>query len=116
MGVSSERRIVLSFPIFGTVTGYLVVRAWPSDIGVAINIFTNFLGYEVYHLSILYLAEPNHYTIPWILRIPQVQFPVSIVFWSLLGALVQFIYNRRTRKIAVIEELEQKQRQKWSEE
>ena len=101
MEIPSKKRIILSFLIFGTVTGFLVAWAWPKDIGVLINIFTAFLGDEVYQLSILYLGDISspqaHYTIPWILRIPQVYVIVSIIFWGLIGLLIQFIYNRRIK-------------------
>jgi len=102
MGVSSKRRIFLSFLVFGTATGFLVAWTWPKDIGVLINMYTVFLGDEVYKLSILYLGEPHspqaHYTIPWILRIPQVYPIISIIFWSLLGLLIQSICNRKKKQ------------------
>ena len=101
MGISSKKRVILSFLIFGIVTGFLVAWAWPKDISVLINIFTAFLGDEVYQLSILYLGDISspqaHYTIPWILRIPQVYVIVSIMFWGLIGLLIQFIYNKRIK-------------------
>ncbi len=101
--ILSEKRIILSFLIFGIVTGFLVAWrwAWHRDIEIIINIFTVFLGDEVYKLSIMYLGDISspqaHYTIPWILRIPQVYVIVSIIFWGLIGLLIQFIYNRRIK-------------------
>jgi hypothetical protein len=99
LGIASEKRISLSFLLFGTVTGFLVAWAWPGDLTVLINYFTTFLGDEVYHVATLYLGDISspqaHYTIPWILRIPQVYVVVSIILWSLIGAVIQFVYNRR---------------------
>ena len=101
LGLSSEKRISLTFLLFGTVTGFLVAWAWPGDLAVLINYVTAFLGDEVYHLATQYLGDMSspqaHYTIPWILRIPQVYVVVSIVFWNLIGAVIQFVYTRRAK-------------------
>jgi hypothetical protein len=97
MGVSSKKVIILSFLVFGAVTGFLVAWVWPGEIGVFINIFTVFLGDEVYQLSTRYLGDISspqaHYTIPWILRIPQIYVPASIIFWGLVGLSLQLVYN-----------------------
>jgi hypothetical protein len=99
LGISPEKRISLSFLLFGAVTGFLVAWAWPGDLAVIINYVTAFLGDEVYRLSLMYLGDASspqaHYTIPWILRIPQVYVVVSIVVWSLIGSVIQFVYNWR---------------------
>ena len=101
LGISSEKRISLSFLLFGTVTGFLVAWVWPGDLAVRINYFTAFLGDEVYHLATRYLGDISssqaHYTIPWILRIPQVYVIVAIISWGLIGAVIQFVYNRRMK-------------------
>lgn len=101
MGVSSQKAILLSFLAFGTLTGFLVAWAWPKEIGILLNIFTVFLGDEVYQLSILYLGDISssqaHYTIPWILRIPQVYVIVSVIFWGFVGLLIQIVYNRKIK-------------------
>lgn len=102
LGISREKRISLSFLLFGTVTGFLVAWAWPGDLAVLINYVTAFLGDEVYHVATLYLGDISspqaHYTIPGILRIPQVYVVVSIVVWSMIGAVIQFVYNRRANQ------------------
>ncbi len=101
MGVSSKKIIILSFLVFGTLTGFLVAWLWPKNIGLLINIYSVFLGDKVYHLSIRYLGVKGsfqaHYTIPWILRIPQVYVIVSVIFWGLIGLLIQIIQNRRIK-------------------
>ena len=99
LGISPAKRIGLSCLLFGAVTGFLVAWAWPGDLAVIINYVTAFLGDEVYHVAIRYLGDASslqaHYTIPGILRIPQVYIVVSIVVWSLIGAAFQFAYNKR---------------------
>jgi uncharacterized membrane protein YeaQ/YmgE (transglycosylase-associated protein family) len=101
MGISSKKRVFLSSLIFGILTGFLVAWAWPSEGGIFINIFPVLLGDEVYSSSIVHFGDPSslqaHYTIPWILRIPQVYVIVSIIFWGLIGLVTQFIYNRKTK-------------------
>ena len=100
MGVSSKKNIVISFFVFGIFIGFLILYTWHYDVVVLVSIFTVFLGDYVYQTSIQFLGNPNsaqaHYSIPWILRIPQVYVPVSIIFWSLMGGLIQYVYNRRT--------------------
>jgi hypothetical protein len=55
------------------------------------------LAEKIYVVSIDLLGNPisdqAHYTIPWLLRIPQVCVPVSILFWGLLGLAIQVIRN-----------------------
>ncbi len=96
--VSAERRIFLSFLVFGTATGFLVALEWPQDSIYLYNFPAQFLGYEVYQRSIQLIGDPTadnaHATIPWFLRIPEVFVPVAILFWGLLGALVQYLVNR----------------------
>jgi hypothetical protein len=98
LGFLAKKRLGLSFVLFGIATGFLVAWAWPGDGSVLINFFTVFLGDGVYHLSIRYLGDISspqaHYTIPWLLRIPQVYVIVSIILWSLIGVSSQVIYNR----------------------
>jgi hypothetical protein len=69
-----------------------------SDTSFFLNIPGTLLGEEVYGLSIRYFGNPYspqaHFTIPWILRVPQVVAPASIFFWGLLGAIIQWIYSK----------------------
>lgn len=79
--------------------GLLSVWWWNSgaDSPFLLNIPGVLLGDEVYVLSIEYLGDPGspqaHYTIPWILRIPQVYVPVSILLWGLIGLVIQKAYR-----------------------
>lgn len=74
MGVSGKRAIILSFLVFGAVTGILTAWVWPIDSSIYFNSFASFLGDQVYDPSIQFFGDMNspqaHYTIPWILRIP----------------------------------------------
>jgi hypothetical protein len=98
LGVSRKRVIILSFLVFGTVSGLLTAWVWPIDSSIYFNLFATFLGDQVYSLSIQYLGDMNspqaHYTIPWILRIPQVYVLTSIVLCGLVSLPFQWIYNR----------------------
>ena len=91
-------RILTGFLIYGLVVGVLSVW-WDgiSDMIFPLNIPGVILGDETYNVAIRYLGEPSsphaHYTIPWILRINQVYVPVSIIFWGLVGLLVQLSYK-----------------------
>lgn len=55
------------------------------------------VGEEIYTYSIDYFGDPYsafaYYTIPWVLRIPQVVLFTSAIVWGLLGLIAQLIYN-----------------------
>ncbi len=95
-------KILIGFLVYGLVVGVLSVW-WDgiSDMIFPFNIPGLILGDETYILAIRYLGDPSsphaHYTIPWILRINQVNVPVSIIFWGLVGLLVQLSYKRIKR-------------------
>lgn len=87
--------IVLSYGIFASA---LSVFQWPNEgLGYIINLPGNLLGEIAYNNSIGYVGDPispqAHYTIPWILRIPQVIIPMSMMFWAGIGLTAQFFYN-----------------------
>jgi hypothetical protein len=98
IGLSRKRVVILSFLVFGVATGILTGWVWPIDSGVYFNFFAAFLGEQVYDLSIRYLGDMHspqaHYTIPWILRIPQVYVLTSIVLSGLVSLPFQWVYNR----------------------
>jgi uncharacterized membrane protein YfhO len=98
-----KAKILASFLIYGLIVGFLSAWWWGfSDAIFFFNIPGVVLGDEVYSLAIYYLGDPSspyaHFTIPWILRIPQVYVPVSITFWGLAGLLLQLSYNRLIKK------------------
>ena len=98
MGVSGKRAITLSFLVFGAVTGILTAWVWPIDSSIYFNFFGSFLGDQVYHLSIQYIGNSRssqaHYTIPWVLRIPQVYVMASIILCGLVSLPLQWVHNR----------------------
>ena len=100
MQVSSKKIILLSFLTLGTVMGFLTAWAWPADSSFYFNAFGAFLGDQVYNLSIRcfgdIISPQAHYTIPWVLRVPQVYVVASIVVYGLVGLALQLIYNRLT--------------------
>ncbi|MDD5082927.1 MAG: hypothetical protein PHU08_06085, partial [Dehalococcoidales bacterium] len=99
LGVPSGRVIVLGCLIFGGGMGLWVVRAWPMDSIMLINLPAVLAGDAIYRWTIQIWGNPAssqaHYTIPWISRIPQVYFLTSMVIWGILGLLAQLAHNRR---------------------
>ena len=101
MGVSGKRAILFGFLVFGAATGILTAWIWPLDSSLYPNVFASLLGEQVYILSIQRFGDPNssqaHYTIPWLLRIPQVYVLTSIVVCGLVSLPLQWVYNRRPK-------------------
>ncbi len=100
--VPAKIAIVLGFLIFSVISGLGVVWRWPGDIIVMVNFPASLIGDWIYQASIQYLGDPHsdqaHYTIPWILRVPQVYVLASVLFWGLAGLLVQLVRNGWRRK------------------
>jgi hypothetical protein len=96
--VPSEKAIFFSFLAFGAALGFFTAWLWPADSSVYFNVFGVLLGDPVYDLSIRYFGDiispQAHYTIPWVLRIPQVYVITSIVVYALIGLLLQLVTNR----------------------
>ncbi|RJQ39671.1 MAG: hypothetical protein C4555_02660 [Dehalococcoidia bacterium] len=85
--------IFLGFVAFGIAAGFIAI--WfreHTDSLFLLNIPGTLLGDAVYGISIRLFGDPHssqaHYTIPWLLRIPQVYVPASVVFWGLVGTLL----------------------------
>jgi hypothetical protein len=99
--VPAKIAVVLGFLIFSVISGLGVVWRWPDDISVMFNLPASLIGDWIYQTSIQYLGDPHsdqaHYTIPWILRVPQVYVLASVLFWGLVGLLIQLARNGRTR-------------------
>ena len=96
--ISAKTRLLVGFLVYGIIVGMLSIWWWGySDNVFFPNIPGMLLGEIVYNLSIKYLGNPYssqaHYTIPWVLRIPQVYIPVSIFFWGILGLAIQKAYS-----------------------
>jgi len=97
--LAQKNKILSIFLAYGITIGFLSVWWWyVSDNLFLPNIPAVLLGDQIYTSSIDVFGNPYsgqaHYTIPWILRIPQVYVSVSIVFWGLLGFIVQLVRKR----------------------
>lgn len=89
----------MGFLTYGVVVGLLSYWWWHiSDNLFLLNIPVELLGYKVYDISIRFLGDPfspqAHYTIPWVLRIPQVFVPISVLFWAMIGLVIQTVRRR----------------------
>jgi hypothetical protein len=97
-----KSQILKGFIVYGVTVGLLSYWWWRiSDNLFLLNIPGDLLGYLVYDLSIKFLGNPfspqAHYTIPWILRIPQVFVPVSVIFWGTFGLALLAVYDKLKR-------------------
>ncbi len=97
----SRTRFLVGCLCAGLVAGCLAVLIWPADSVILVNLPGVLLGDLVYHTSIHLVGDPSssqaHYTIPWLLRVPQVYLLVSVVLWGLVGGIVQMFASRRDR-------------------
>ncbi|MFC1802851.1 hypothetical protein ACFL0D_02670 [Thermoproteota archaeon] len=92
-------KILLGLTSYGLVVGFLSSWWWQiSDNPFLLNIPGVILGDTVYELSIQLFGVPfspqANSTIPWVLRVPQVYIPVSVIVWFLCGLLIQALYNK----------------------
>ena len=102
MMLSGKSRILVGFLIYGIAVGSVSFWWWSiSDNLFLLNMPGELIGYEVYDIAIRFLGDPfssqAHYSIPWVLRIPQVFVPVSTLFWGAIGLGIQTAYIRSTR-------------------
>ena len=97
-----KRKIIfiVCFLLFGIGVGF--VSVWfddNTDTIFFLNIPGTIIGDGIYSGSIRLFGDPSssqaHYTIPWLLRIPQVYVLASGLFWGLLGALFAFFLKLR---------------------
>lgn len=99
---SPKTRLLVGFIAYGVIVGLLSAWWW----GISDNVFFPnipgmLIGDLVYNLSIRYMGDPHssqaHYTIPWIMRIPQVYVPVSVIFWGVMGLAIRAAFGRSRR-------------------
>ena len=76
-----------------------------------------YLGDSLYEYAVHHFGNPtgfySHYSIPWILRDPQLFLFTSVFAWGFIGAVIQITYNalkkpevaRRTTGLAVVSSL-----------
>lgn len=96
---SAKSRLLVGFLAYGVIVGFLSAWWWGHSDNVFFpNIPGVLLGDLAYDLSIRFLGDPHssqaHYTIPWILRIPQVYVPVSVLFWGVMGLVIRTVLSR----------------------
>lgn len=94
-----KTRLLIIITIYGIIVTSFSTWQWPNEgIHLILNLPGNLLGEFTYQKSIEFLGDPSsaqaHFTIPWILRIPQVFVPISISFWIGFGLAVQISYER----------------------
>jgi len=100
--LSGRSKILTGFLIYGIAVGLLSSWWWGiSDNLFLLNVPGELLGYEVYDTAIRFLGDPSspqaHYSIPWVLRVPQVFVPVSTLFWGVIGLVLQTAYVKLKR-------------------
>jgi hypothetical protein len=100
--LTTRSKILAGFLIYGVTVGLVSSWWWSiSDNLFLLNIPGELIGYQVYYISIKVLGNPAspqaHYTIPWLLRIPQVFIPVSAIFWGLIGFCTHTAYIKFRR-------------------
>ena len=95
-----KKLIVIGFVILGTILGLITV--WfeqNTDTLFLLNVPGTLLGDSIYNISIELLGESQsaqaHYTIPWLLRIPQVYVLASIILWGVIGFVLAVLLKPR---------------------
>ncbi len=101
LGVPGSRAILSGFLVYGLAAGILAVALWPMDTSVYPNVLAGWVGDWIYVNAIELIGDPHsdqaHYTIPWLLRVPQVYALASIILCGGLGTAAQWLYNRWQR-------------------
>jgi hypothetical protein len=100
--VAESRAVFSGFLLFGLVSGILAVVLWPMDTSVYPNLLAAWVGEWVYVHAIELIGDPRSaqagYTIPWVLRVPQVYAFTSLALSACLGLAAQWLYNRQPRR------------------
>jgi len=89
-----RNKILTFFLLYGLVVGFISAWWWNfSDSLFLPNIPGMLIGDKAYSLSVEICGNPSssqaHYSIPWILRVPQIYIPITVIFWGLVGLIVQ---------------------------
>lgn len=101
VGVGKRVRVFTAFSVFGIGSGFFATLAGPSEIWYWFNILSVPMADQVY----IWAAERwgdsqsaiRHFTVPWILRTPQVALFTSFAVWTLIGIPAQLIANLRRK-------------------
>ena len=101
LDVLPRTRVLAGFMVAGAVGGLVAAWVWPADLAVLLDLPGVLLGDLVYNGSIRFFGDPSssqaHFSIPWLLRVPQVYVLVSTLFWGFVGLVVQAVVNRKKR-------------------
>ena len=101
LGVSRRRAVAVAFLALGAAAGLVTAWLWPLESCATVNPLGVLLGDWVYAASIQAFGDPNsaqaHYTIPWILRVPQAYALASVALYGAAGAAAQWAWNRAQR-------------------
>jgi hypothetical protein len=99
LGASRRWAVLAAFVAFGAAAVIAAAMLWPLDSCALVNPPGVLAGDWLYAASIQAFGDPNsaqaHYTIPWLLRVPQVYVPASVALYAILGAVAQRLWNRR---------------------
>ena len=106
MELIKRNKLFMLFVVYGLVVGFVSVWWWHySDNLFFQNIPGMLIGDKIYFLSINLLGDPSssqaHYSITWILRVPQIYVPVSIILWGLVGLIIQMLWKKFNRGTAI---------------
>ena len=95
-----KKIIVAGFVFLGIVLGLITV--WfdqNTDTLFLLNVPGTLLGDAIYNISIELFGESHsaqaHYTIPWVLRVPQVYVLTSIILWGVIGFILTVLLKPR---------------------
>jgi len=100
VGVPKNRLIFISFTLFGILSGLAAALYGHSDGQAIFNALGVGLGDAIHPYLMEHFSDPNSaysasssYSIPWIMRTPQIVLFTSAISFSLIGLVVQLIYN-----------------------
>jgi len=97
IGIPRHSMLFAGFALFGILSGLVAALYGHHEGQYIYNIPGVLVGEEIYTYAIDHFGDPHsafaHYTIPWVLRIPQVVLLTSAIVWGLIGLIAQLIYN-----------------------
>ena len=101
LGVARRQAVLVAFLVCGVVAGVAAAWLWPLETSATVNPLGVLLGDWMYGASIQAFGDPNssqaHFTIPGILRVPQVYVLASVVVYGAAGAVAQWVASASRR-------------------
>lgn len=95
--VPESGALFMSLLIFGAAAGILMMLLWPMDTSVYPNVFAAWAGDWIFAHAIEWIGDPHsdqaHFTIPWLLRVPQVYAVASFTGCGALGIITQWLFK-----------------------